>query len=272
MKSNQTKKERHQEHIIPEGELKCSWMTAGVISYKLCDYQYECDNCPFDAAMRNRNLNGVEQLLTTRSSVQTEYSGKGAGLQAIEDLLAPFQHFSLRENLYYHPGHIWVNIENPESVKIGIDDLAVRIFPKTSVVLSFAPESKIISGRFCCWVVKKVRALPILAPLSGTIISVNSLLSEQPDLLYQDPYGEGWLMTIKPKNLQRDIKKLMFGEAVFVWYQQETEKLRQQFISILERQRNIVGQTLCDGGGRHLNLHDVVGSNTYFEIISKFFQ
>lgn len=34
---------------------RCIWMTAGVVSYKLCPLQFECDNCEFDAAMRQKD-------------------------------------------------------------------------------------------------------------------------------------------------------------------------------------------------------------------------
>lgn len=39
--------------LIPEEEQKCVWMTTGLISYKLCDRDFQCDICPFDQAVRN---------------------------------------------------------------------------------------------------------------------------------------------------------------------------------------------------------------------------
>lgn len=33
--------------------LKCIWMTSGVIDYKLCDNNFDCENCPFDKVIRN---------------------------------------------------------------------------------------------------------------------------------------------------------------------------------------------------------------------------
>ena len=189
----------------------------------------------------------------------------------VEDLLAPFQQCLPQGNLYYHSGHTWVNIDALGGVKIGLDDFAVKVLPQTSVVLTCAPQSRIIAGRPCCWVVKDDRALPILAPLNGVILSVNSQISEQPGLLYQDPYGEGWLITIKPDNLQDDLSHLMFGETVFLWYQRDVAKLRRYFIPIFEKNRAIVGETLCDGGESQTHLYDVVGSKMYFEIIRTFF-
>ena len=40
--------------IIPSGERKCIWMDAGVVSYKLCTNQFQCNLCEFDRAISNR--------------------------------------------------------------------------------------------------------------------------------------------------------------------------------------------------------------------------
>lgn len=33
--------------------MKCIWMEAGVVDYKLCDLEFDCENCPFDRSFRN---------------------------------------------------------------------------------------------------------------------------------------------------------------------------------------------------------------------------
>ena len=42
--------------IVPEQHSqrfdKCVWMESGVVSYKLCDFEYKCESCPFDQALR----------------------------------------------------------------------------------------------------------------------------------------------------------------------------------------------------------------------------
>lgn len=37
----------------PPGVLSCVWMSAGLVAFKLCDREGECDGCPFDVAMRS---------------------------------------------------------------------------------------------------------------------------------------------------------------------------------------------------------------------------
>lgn len=38
--------------VLPPGALPCVWMSAGLVSFKLCDREGECEACPFDLAMR----------------------------------------------------------------------------------------------------------------------------------------------------------------------------------------------------------------------------
>lgn len=41
-----------------ESPTQCVWMQAGVVGYKLCDREFDCDQCPFDAALRGQALDG----------------------------------------------------------------------------------------------------------------------------------------------------------------------------------------------------------------------
>ncbi|MEN8151646.1 MAG: hypothetical protein ABFS86_17655 [Planctomycetota bacterium] len=50
--------------IIPIGEVPCVWMAAGVLTFRLCDRDLECGDCPLDRAIRNE----PQPETTTRSS------------------------------------------------------------------------------------------------------------------------------------------------------------------------------------------------------------
>ncbi|MBS4028682.1 MAG: hypothetical protein KGZ58_08590 [Ignavibacteriales bacterium] len=39
------------QNIVPASELKCVWMDAGIVAYKLCERKYRCENCPLYAAI-----------------------------------------------------------------------------------------------------------------------------------------------------------------------------------------------------------------------------
>ena len=55
----------------------------------------------------------------------------------------------------------------------------------------------------------------LLSPISGTTEKVNGILSEKPELVNSDPYGEGWLVILAPRNLEDDLKALMNADQYF---------------------------------------------------------
>ena len=58
----------------------------------------------------------------------------------------------------------------------------------------------------------------LIAPVSGTIESVNEELDSKPELLNEDPYGEGWILSVDPTNLEEDLKSLLSFDAAVEWH------------------------------------------------------
>lgn len=56
------------ERLMMGLPLKCVWMLAGNVDYKLCDREYECDECPFDHAIRGVAPRQTEWTFSCRSS------------------------------------------------------------------------------------------------------------------------------------------------------------------------------------------------------------
>ncbi|MDZ7260702.1 MAG: glycine cleavage system protein H [candidate division KSB1 bacterium] len=266
--------------LIPEGELKCVWMMAGVVSYKLCDYQYECDNCPFDRVMRKSNefsaqdkrsmADSNSQPISVEKPFQRDQPDK---IEAIDfdTIFQDFYNLRFTKELFYHRGHTWVDVRNPNCVKMGMDDFAGKFILGIKTVILPAVKSKIDQGQVCCWIVEEEGTLPILAPISGAVISLNPQISEEPVLMNRSPYEQGWLMKIRPINLQRDLKSLYGGDEVTGQYEKEVEKLRGKFESLLRENWERIGPTLCDGGNMLIHVRDMIGPKRYFDIISGFF-
>ena len=100
------------------------------------------------------------------------------------------------DGLYYTKEHEWIRVED-DSVVIGITDHAQNAL--TDIVYIELPESGQSfeeMGEFA--IVESVKsASPIFAPLSGAIMEVNEALEDSPELMNEDPYGEGWIVRMK---------------------------------------------------------------------------
>ena len=100
------------------------------------------------------------------------------------------------DGLFYTKEHEWIRVEGDEVV-IGITDHAQDAL--TDIVYIELPEVGEVCedmGEFA--VVESVKsASPIFAPLAGEITAVNDALDDAPELMNQDPYGEGWIIRMK---------------------------------------------------------------------------
>ena len=103
---------------------------------------------------------------------------------------------NIPENLLYSSDHEWVRIESGKAV-IGITDYAQDALG--DVVFVDLPNigGVVSSGQSITEVESTKSVSDIYAPITGTIIEVNHDLVESPELLNEDPYGEGWICTIQ---------------------------------------------------------------------------
>jgi glycine cleavage system H protein len=98
--------------------------------------------------------------------------------------------------LRYSKEHEWVAIEE-EVATIGITDYAQEQLGEIVYVELPAVGDK-ISKDDAFGVVESVKAVSdIYAPVSGTVVEVNQELPESPEMINEDPYGDGWLVKVK---------------------------------------------------------------------------
>jgi glycine cleavage system H protein len=103
---------------------------------------------------------------------------------------------SYPDELRYHPEHDWARVEDTEAT-FGItwyaqDALGEVVFYEPPEVGSEVTKDQAYAE------VESVKAVSdIYAPLSGEILAVNDAVAENPELVNEDPYGEGWLVKVK---------------------------------------------------------------------------
>ncbi len=105
------------------------------------------------------------------------------------------------EELKYTEDHLWVAVEGAEAV-IGVTDHAQKELEDVVFVELPEPGKTFRQGDVFGTIesVKSVSDLP--APLSGEVLRVNPALKTRPELINREPYGEGWLLRIRPDRPQ----------------------------------------------------------------------
>ena len=120
---------------------------------------------------------------------------------------------SYPEDLLYHAEHDWARIDAGEAT-LGITWYAQDALGE--VVFFEAPALGTTLAKDASYAeVESVKAVSdVIAPLSGEIVAVNEALAENPELINEDPYGEGWLVRVRLS--EPDEAKRLLGAADYV--------------------------------------------------------
>lgn len=105
---------------------------------------------------------------------------------------------SVPADLKYTKSHEWVRTLADGTVEVGITDYAQHALG--DLVFVEVPEAgRVVKAGEPCAVVESVKAASdIYAPLAGEVSAGNPRLSDEPQTVNTDPYGEGWLMRLRP--------------------------------------------------------------------------
>ena len=127
--------------------------------------------------------------------------------------------YEVPEKLYYHKEYLWASVEDGK-VKIGMIDFAQKqLHDIVYVELPSVGDSITQSEPF--GTLESVKAVSdLVAPVSGTIEAVNEELESKPELLNEDPYGEGWILIVAPSNLDEDLKAIPNFDAAVEWHKE----------------------------------------------------
>lgn len=100
--------------------------------------------------------------------------------------------------LRYAKSHEWVRTENDGTVTIGITDYAQNSLGDITYV-QVPKVGTVLKAGETFGVVESVKAASDLyAPISGTVTAVNAALESAPETVNRAPYGEGWMLKLKP--------------------------------------------------------------------------
>jgi glycine cleavage system H protein len=101
--------------------------------------------------------------------------------------------FDIPDNLYYTESHEWVD---PETGKIGLTDFAQDELGDI-VFVEFPSVGDHLETDSELGVVESIKAVSdVYSPVSGEVTDVNEALEGEPELLNEDPYGDGWLVEL----------------------------------------------------------------------------
>jgi glycine cleavage system H protein len=123
-----------------------------------------------------------------------------------------FQGYNIPDDLMYTKEHEWAK-EQEGAVRIGVTDYAARTLNDVVYVTPPKVNQRVEQAK-TMGTVESIKAVSeIYSPVSGFVTRVNSALDSHPELVNKSPYGEGWLVEVKPSSLTIEWKKLLDAKA-----------------------------------------------------------
>jgi glycine cleavage system H protein len=114
------------------------------------------------------------------------------------------------KELKYTAEHEWLKVDG-ERVYVGITDFAQKELGDVVFVELPTLDAEVKAGD-TLGVVESVKAVSdIYAPIGGRVVEVNEALEDKPELINEDPYGDGWLCVLEPAD-PKEMEGLLSAE------------------------------------------------------------
>ncbi len=130
--------------------------------------------------------------------------------------------YEMPDELYYHEEHAWARKEG-ESIVVGFDDFAQKMAGTIKRVALLDEGDEVQQGKPCGTISSGKWTGKFYSPISGEITEVNEDVVDEPKMINDDPYGEGWLFKVNLSNPD-ELTNLFQGEKMSSWLKEEIVK------------------------------------------------
>ena len=126
------------------------------------------------------------------------------------------------DDIKYHREHAWVRIEGKRAT-VGITDYAQQQLGDIVYVDLPEAETEIDADSELSEIESTKATSPVVSPVTGTVVEVNEDLADTPEIINEDPYGNGWLVVLDMSDPQ-ELNDLMSKAEYEKFLKEEEEK------------------------------------------------
>lgn len=233
--------------VIPRDALPCVWMSAGLVSYRLCDREFDCDTCPLDQALRGAS-----------PTSRPEHSGPMPSGHIIE----------FPDDRHYSSGHLWVQEcgDDGEELRIGIDGFASELVGRCLAVRCGNIPRQLEHGGPVFEIDLPEGTLLMGAPCECQLVRGNSALAQHPEQVTADPYGDGWIAHIISSDGEV-ADNFLSPENARDQARMDLRGFRRRAALYLLTDTLEVGACLPDGGAVLTDMRQLLGGARYLQLI-----
>jgi glycine cleavage system H lipoate-binding protein len=149
--------------------------------------------------------------------------------------------FRVPDGFHFHRGHTWAQPDEGGLLRVGMDDFA-RLFLGRPQAFSLPAVGQRLEQGEKGWSVNvDGHDVAMLSPVRGEVAEINAAAIENPALMQQDPYNQGWLLKVRAPEASNGMKNLLPAPLARSWMDQTSRRLNEMMAPDL-------GMVLQDGG------------------------
>lgn len=166
-------------------------------------------------------------------------------------------------------GHTWVEVVRDGMARVGSDTFLTQLLGRIEAVDLPRPGQAVKRGEVLFVLCTGSQRAAVQAPVDGVVRRVNNELNAHPQLLFEEPYDEGWICEVEPRDLGADMALLRVGRAAQAWLSQEMDRFRE---FLIQHAQGRLALALPDGGDIRVGVLADVDADTWEAFQREFLQ
>jgi glycine cleavage system H protein len=131
---------------------------------------------------------------------------------------------SIPEDLLYNiENNVWVRRESDGTATVGLTSYACSLAGQIVSYTPKKPGKEVKKDKSCATVESGKWVGPAKTPVTGEVVDTNPAVAAKPGLINEDPYGEGWLVKIKPQDWDGEAGDLKTGADAMAAFEAKME-------------------------------------------------
>jgi glycine cleavage system H protein len=153
------------------------------------------------------------------------------------------------QGIFYSRNHTWAYLEKSGTAKVGLDELLLHITGEVKIRHLKNPGDLVHKGDLLAEMDQNGKSLRIFSPISGTVLNANPVLTTNQQVLNVDPYGKGWVYTIKPSDWVAEIPSFYLGGEATDWFKMELERYKDFLALNMSKNSPATSMVILQDGG-----------------------
>jgi hypothetical protein len=239
--------DRKNENFKSYQELQCIWMSSRVVDYKLCDKNFDCENCQFDKVIRNLSV----------ETKQKSYSGE-PGVSILDSVMQKVKGQAYEPKYTYLKNQLVVKHLFANTYYLGIDPSILAFFDNINLVKDGGHQGYILKNQALFKVEGEWGYMTFTSPMNFTLL-------DKLNLNPQEIFTNKWYAIIGVNQPEITTARISKED----WYSKQANSIK--LLNDYKMDFPQIGATMMDGGSPVVNLNRCLGNTEYLKLLSKLF-